>query len=94
VVFFFCRTVIALLGLMIGLCAALPVRAGSLPWSPVERDWLTEHAGSIRYGVLPTYPPVEYTAEGRHLGITADILIEIVTVARSRLCQGSLPQLG
>jgi len=39
-----------------------------------ERVWLKRHGQSIRVGVLPDYPPIEFLQDGRQSGLTADYL--------------------
>ncbi len=54
------------------LVPAAPTAA--LELSDAERAWLLAHKNSIRVGVLPNYPPIEFVVDGRQQGLTADYL--------------------
>ncbi|TYO96648.1 PAS domain S-box-containing protein [Geothermobacter ehrlichii] len=46
----------------------------SIELTAEERAWLEQHGQSIRVGVLPNYPPIEFLQDGRQSGLTADYL--------------------
>ncbi|PNU19403.1 hypothetical protein C2E25_12545 [Geothermobacter hydrogeniphilus] len=48
--------------------------APPLQLTNAEQSWLQHHARTIRVGMLPNYPPIEFTEQGRHQGLTADYL--------------------